>query len=127
MKNVSDMTLKELQLASVRLAKYEDVHKRYVEIAAKIKLMGEELVEMAKIIDPLMGVKVRKRSGADYDELVGEVFEKLRSGVQVSVDMIAKSYPDIDKSAHYYIFSKLKKCKGVSVGSVGRKKHLFMR
>ena len=127
MKSVSEMTIKELQDIATKIEKYEDVHKRYVEIAKELNEMGERILAFSRQIDPVSVVGTRAKNNLNLKSYMNEMYDKMRAGTQVTAELLENTYPDCNKKQIAYLITLLGKLKGVDKARDGIRVRLFIR
>lgn len=100
--------MKELSELQKKANKYDNLKARYVEHANKLKEAIKMLQELAQEIDPMISLGGVERSGVNYQELAAETYQKMLNGVQVSSELLEKTYPHLSKKNILYLMKAIK-------------------
>jgi len=109
-----------------KAGKYEVFKQDRVELSEKISRIANDLLGIAKIIDP-MKLKISKAgSQRDHSEHLNLFKDKMMSGVQVTRKLIESTYPDLEAQKVSYLITMIKKMPNVSSAKDGKAVRLFM-
>ena len=100
--------MKELAEIQKKANKYDNIKARYVEHAEQLKKAIKLLQDLAQDIDPMVNLGSVERTGVNYQVLAAEVFEKMLSGLEVSSDLLAKTYPHLSTKNVLYLMKSIK-------------------
>lgn len=103
---------------------YENVRGRYVEHAKKMQQAISILTDVMKEMDPV--ITMRERSGLNYKEILGELFDKLKRGASIGTDLIQNAY-DLNKNQTMHVYMMLSKMRGVEKRKQGKKAFLYIQ
>ncbi len=140
---------KALKEMKEKAARYDNLSTKYHDIARKLEKVeekfGEDMrhiqnrlseivkdtkVELEKItaeIDPIVTIKVRQASKVQYDVLAKEFYNMLIHGTEITTELIAKTYPNLEQGNVNYIFALLQDMSGVDKRKEGVKAFLFAK
>lgn len=106
------------------LARAEDNERRlenlkniYVPIADDLIKTGRHLMQLAKSLDPMVSIGNRKSTRKDLTPMARELYEKMQAGLHVTVPIVEKAYPELEKNQvmgvlrNIYLMPKVKKVK----------------
>jgi len=100
--------MKELSELQKKAVKYENIKASYTEHATKLKEIIKQCQELLVDIDPASSVGgSRNSSGVNFNELAAEVYEKMLSGVHVSSDLVAQTYPNLAPKNVQYLMARI--------------------
>jgi DNA integrity scanning protein DisA with diadenylate cyclase activity len=98
---MTESLLAKIEELSEKAAKYDNMRERYKSYADKL-LEAEKLIkEVIGELDPVAVVRRKEASGINYPEIAAEIYEKMQTGLEVSVDLITRTYPFDEQKAHY--------------------------
>jgi len=105
---MSTNLMKELSELQKKSVKYDNIKERYMEHASKLKEIIKMSQELLTEIDPASGVgRGRSSSGVNFQELATESYQKMLEGVQISSNLLAQTYPNLDNKAILYLMKTI--------------------
>jgi hypothetical protein len=111
--------------------KLNHLKKRYVGHAEDIKRVCDSLSDIQKQldmirkeIDPVLTIRTKK-DNREIKELINTLYKYLKAGNELNVEQIQIKYPELTRSASYYLFNKLKELMFVNERKKGRIKILY--
>lgn len=118
-------TLQQIAELEKKARLYDAQRGRYVEYAAKLRGVVEQLSALAEDLDPAIeeGAGTRR----DWSMELRELHEKMLAGVQVSSGFLRAAYPDVSEPQVYYLMNRLRKMPGVAERKDGVALWLFRK
>lgn len=114
LKNYGDEKMEEFNLNefSKKLEKLVEENKKlqhlkenYIFFAQKLKEMGEQLIELAKTIDPVESLVSHNRTSKK--EIISEIFNRMKDGFHATSKTLLQIYPELSHSQLMYILGKI--------------------
>jgi hypothetical protein len=123
-----DNIMERVKELSDKAAKFENLRERLNPCAAKL-VQAERLIhEVIAELDPVASVKRKESSGIGYGEIAAEIYEKMQAGMEVTVELIANTYDNLDEQKAHYLMSYIcNHYKGVDSRKENRKKIIYCR
>lgn len=120
--------LEEIRVLKETSVKYSILKNQYDKVTETLNKVISDLESLKKDIDPASTLKrsYSKNSEINYTELVEEFYEKMKSGLTITQELVKMTYPDLLPYQNYLIMTRLKKFSGVKEVRNGRKVKLFM-
>jgi hypothetical protein len=116
--------------------KYENLKEENQKLAERIKIALVQIEngknELLKLIGELKGkdtVKISIRTSTcniKYSELRDEWYEKMVGGLDVSIDLIRKTYPDWNDSQWQYLYHMIRVSKNIEKRTENGRAVLFI-
>jgi type I restriction-modification system DNA methylase subunit len=127
----TDEFTKEFATIRSKAIKYDGMSKRYVEIAAKLKKIGEQLNEISKEIDPFLNIKKAEEGmpaiKGSFMDIGKELYEKLITGTEISRKFIETVYPGYTNEQYGYLLQMIGKMPNVSKRREGMFIYLYAK
>ena len=99
---------------------------RYVEYANKIKAIAEELISLAKEVDPVLSLRAGYKTHNSRAKME-ELYNMMKAGTTINKELVEQTYPELEPYVVSNIMQRLKKFKGVEQRKVGNKLNLYVR
>lgn len=120
-----DDILQEISNLRQKAQAYDTQKDTRSEIANKLRELSQNMQDIAQMLDPKFDLQVGRRKRADHGDKIDELFDKLKSGTQVTMALIQGSYQDLQFHQAYHILKVLQKMPGVHTAKDGQKVRLF--
>jgi hypothetical protein len=106
--------------------KYVEHAKEIIDIKQDLISLIERLDKVAHEIDPVLGGTFEKRKNIKIKEIINELYDKMKNGVQVTRLLVHSTYPDLIDKQGNYIMEALKKLPGIKQAKDGRALRLYL-
>lgn len=131
------MDLKELKkeldnvLEENNKVKYnKTLHEKYAqqleENALKLENIIKEIRNISYNLNPTISIKIRSQNKINFKLILNDLYENLKQGTQITIELIQKSNPDLEQKHCYYLYDRLKKFPSVKITKDGTKSRLFI-
>lgn len=125
-----EIDLKGLQKQINEIANENEKLKRtkekYIEIAKKIREKGEELINIAKEIDPITTTDTTRRN-TGKKEKIEEIYRLIEAGTQITKEKLSIMYPELTEDDLNNYLQTLKKLPKIEVAKDKGRIRLFHR
>lgn len=126
----TEQFMRELNVMRGKALKYDNMSTRYVEIAAKLRKLGEELDSISKTIDPFLNIKKVEEGitpRGSFVEVATEIYQKCIEGTEISRKFIEVAYPGYTNEQYGYLLNMVKKMPNISKRREGMFIYLYSK